>query len=572
MEKKYLSFVCFCFFSILAAQTPAFQWSKGTGGAFNDEPFGICTDAGGNVYTAGQFSISGDFDPGPGTVNLTSQGDNDIFISKVDPNGNYVWAKQVGGLYPDNVSSMTNDPAGNLYITGTFAGAVDFDPGPGTFVLSTNGSPIINTYVLKLDMNGNFLWALRVGDGVQNYPTSQAICLDGPGNIYLSGQFTGTRDFDPGPGVSSLVAAGSMVFLLKLDPSGNFVWAKAIGATHAPSVVVDGSGNVYTGGTFFGTGDFDPGIGVSNLISFGNNDGYILKLNSAGNFVWARQFGGTSSDQLMSVALDCYGNVIGAGNFIGTFDANPGTAVSNFTTLSASNDVFVVKLDPGGNFIWADQVGGPTTEWLSFMNTDVAGDIYLTGYYMGFGTDLDPGPDTYTVSPAGPKSLFIEKLTGSGNFVWAFGYGTVNEAAIGNVITIDNSFNVYFSGWFENTIDFNPFVGISNLSPATAFFSDNFILKFSQPNGTPVPIIITSNSPLCSGQTAQLTASGSGTLTWYASPTSTTGISTGAIFVVPNVTANVNYYVNCQVCGFTSTLTPVTVSVNPLPNVTVSAN
>jgi hypothetical protein len=93
----------------------------------------------------------------------------------------------------------------------------------------------------------------------------------------------------------------------------NYQWAKRIGGISGDdgySIVVDSSGNVYTTGGFLYTVDFDPGVGTSNLISAGLNDIFILKLDAAGNFLWAKSMGGTDTDRGISISVDGSGNIL----------------------------------------------------------------------------------------------------------------------------------------------------------------------------------------------------------------------------------------------------------------------
>ncbi len=183
--------------------------------------------------------------------------------------------------------------------------------------------------------------------GGTNSDYGMSIAVDAAENVYTSGYFWLTADFDPGAGTFNLTPAGSAdIFVSKLDASGNFVWAKNMGGTNfdrGTNIGVDNSGNVYTTGTFEGTSDFDPGAGVVNLTSAGNNDIFISKLDASGNFVWAKRMGGTSSDGVSSIAIDSSGNIYTTGSFEGTADFDPGAGVVNLTSVG-NNDIFVSKL------------------------------------------------------------------------------------------------------------------------------------------------------------------------------------------------------------------------------------
>src|SRR5580765_3037218 len=145
--------------TILQAQNLNFKWAKQMGGTGAYAVGGsIAVDAAGNVYTTGYFGGTADFDPGPGTYNLTSDGTYSMFISKLDSDGNFIWARQMGGNSSLDYAvglSITLDAAGNIYSTGAFEGTVDFDPRPGVFTLSAIGTNHTRaSFVLKLDADG----------------------------------------------------------------------------------------------------------------------------------------------------------------------------------------------------------------------------------------------------------------------------------------------------------------------------------------------------------------------------------------------------------------------------------
>ncbi len=139
-------------FSSLQAQNADFVWAKSIGGILADIGRSVAVDASGNVYTTGDFQSTADFDPGPGTFNLTSAGSNDIFISKLDALGNFVWAKSMGGALRDMGNSIKVDSSGNLHLTGNFQGTADFDPSAGTSNLTSAGD--FDAFIVKLSQSG----------------------------------------------------------------------------------------------------------------------------------------------------------------------------------------------------------------------------------------------------------------------------------------------------------------------------------------------------------------------------------------------------------------------------------
>jgi hypothetical protein len=439
-----------------------FIWAKTMGGTnvlASEAATSSATDASRNVYTTGAFGGTVDFDPGSGTFNMGCNScqpccnPEDIFITKLDASGNFLWAKQIGGSSIDAGRSILLDNSANVYITGNFQGTVDFDPGPGTFNLTASG---LNTgFLVKLNSSGGFIWAIRLNaeggsklalnssniyvggyagtgayvikfdldgnliwekkfTGLNNFTTG--ITIDGSGNVYSCGFFSGTTDFDPNAGVSNLTAGGSFdAFISKLDGSGNFVWAKQItGAAieSASNILFDPTGNLIITGVFYGTADFDPGPAVQNVSSTGDADNFIIKMNQSGQVIWVKQFGGTNLDNLNSAVTDSYGNIFLTGSFLGTADYDPGPGVYiivNPNGISAGA-AFICKLDPYGDFIAAKVIGNSSGTHITIdPNVSTAG-VFVTGGFGG-NPDFDPGPGTYTISSVGGIDMYVLKLT-----------------------------------------------------------------------------------------------------------------------------------------------------------------
>ena len=354
-------FMSTSFVSTLHAQS--FEWAKSLGGISNDYINAITVDLAGNVYTAGKFDGPVDFDPGVGVFSLTPNGPNDIFVTKLDINGNFVWAKQIGGLYNETVNSIKIDALGNLFLAGNFDSTVDFDPNAG--ISNLNSPSGFDIFVSKWDANGNFIWVKQMG-GLGNQ-----LCLDmtmdGTGNIYTTGYFGGNSDFDPSIGTFTLSAIGANdIYVSKLDANGDFVWAKSIGSAtttnlNSTRIALDAAGHVYTSGYFNGTLDFDPGVTTYTLASFTSVDIFISKLDASGNFIWTKQIGGPGTDSPTAMTADGAGNIYLTGANSGTIDFDPSPATYTLSPIGIY-DIFVSKLDASGNFIFAKTFGGGTGE------------------------------------------------------------------------------------------------------------------------------------------------------------------------------------------------------------------
>lgn len=390
-----------------------YLWAKRIGGSGGDEVASIATDRSGSVITTGSFQGTVDFDPGTGVANLTAAGDSDIFVSKLDSSGNFVWAKRIGGSSFEKGIFVAADSDGNICVTGLFSGTADFDPSEGLENITSLGD--WDGFISKFDSNGNYLWTKRIGG--TGLDGGGGIAFDNSGNIYASGGFNGTVDFDPGAGVSNLISAGDVdMYVSKFDPLGNFLWAKRIGGSGGDGgapIALDSGGNIYMTGIFPGTVDFDPGDGVANLVSAGGIDSFVLKLDSSGNYLWAKRFGSSGSDAASSIAVDRNGNVVTTGSFPGTVDFDPGDGIVNLISAGGT-DSFISKLDSSGNYLWAKRIGGSDSDRGLAIGVDGNGNVYSTGYFSGT-VDFDPGTRTSEFASKGNLDIFISKLDSSGN-------------------------------------------------------------------------------------------------------------------------------------------------------------
>lgn len=390
-----------------------FLWAKSMGGISNEEGSSIAVDEQGNVYSTGIFSNTIDLDPGIGIANFSSFGNSDFYISKLDSAGNFLWAKQIGGISRDFSRSIAIDFTGNVVLTGGFNGTVDFDP--DTLInspLTTNGSG--DVFVLKLTSAGEKIWAVNMGGGVFDYGYSLA--LDPFGNIYTTGVYQGQADFDPGILVNNLnsVQLGADIFVSKLNASGNFVWAKSLGGIadeYGLGIAVDKFQNVYTTGVFGLTADFDPGVSTFDLVSGGFEDIFVSKLDVFGNFVWAKSFKGTNltPDAGNSISLDTSGNVYTTGYYQATLDFDPSLGIFNLTSAGGA-DVFISKLNANGDFIWAKSFGGSSSDYANSIYADKKRSILTTGTFGGV-ADFDPDSTVFNLTAFGINNdAFVHKL------------------------------------------------------------------------------------------------------------------------------------------------------------------
>jgi hypothetical protein len=455
----------------LQAQSLALDWAKqiGSTAVLNNNGNAVATDAAGNIYTCGRFSGTTDFDPGPATVNLTASGLTDIYIMKQDGAGQFLWARSIGSYSPsanlNQAVSMVLDAGGNVYTTGIYAGSADFDPGPGTAILNYGGG-WSDAFISKLDASGNFVWA-KSYSGISEESGSE-IVLDDAGNLYAYGNFSGTVDFDPGPGVANMTATQTAGYVTKLDTAGNFVWAKMIAGTGnflAGGLTIAASGNIYLmGNVADGPVDVDPGTGVTNIQPQGFVDACVIKLDNNGNFGWSRQIGGLFTIAAgIKIAIDKLENIYPAGIYLGGIDFS--TAPSMSLSSVADEDIFMAKLDASGNFLWTKSTAGSAgaVAELYSLKTDSHNNLLVGGFFKGT-VDFDPGTSTVSKSTPGTNvgNGFFFKLDNSGNFKWVKQIAGQGQSFCRGIAT-DLSGNIYATGSFIDTADFDPGAGVSNL-------------------------------------------------------------------------------------------------------------
>jgi len=432
------------------AQNPCvdFQWAKKAGGSNSDLGRSIALDQSGNTYIYGS---TGGVNARFGTTTLSNSGS---YISKLDPNGNFTWVKLISGsvyISDEGAPSIAVDAAGSAYITGTFGGTVNFG---GISLTSTFGSDV---FLAKLDSNGNFIWAEKIGGYGNNQGFS--ICVDAWGSAYITGCFGGYQF-----GSASLTSSGNYdIFIAKFDSRGNFIWVKKAGGSgyeYGKSIAADAFGNTYITGSFQGNCSF----GSISLTSSGNSDIFIAKIDSIGNFIWAKKAGGTANEFGSAIAVDAAGNTYITGGFDLTasfgsttlansvnrkiftskLDSNGnflwakkigGTRMSfgssivvdaagnsyitglfsgtcsfgSISLISSSNDfdVFIAKSDSNGNFLWAKKAGGTKRDVGGGIVTNGLGTIYITGWF----SDIASFGNISLSAGLNNQDVFVAKIT-----------------------------------------------------------------------------------------------------------------------------------------------------------------
>jgi hypothetical protein len=358
-------------------------WALSLGGDGADRAASLSVDITGNILLTGYFSDTVHFDPAMPSSYSVALGTRDAFILKLDEDGNFIFAKSFGGLFDyTEGKSITTDATNATYMTGTFAGAVDFDPNAGTYELT---SFAYDAFILKIDELGELVWVKRP-EGTTD-EAGHCIKLDSFNNVIVTGNIgnSGNCDFDLGPGLQIFTASGgSAGFLLKLNNDGNYIWAKELDASivsHALSLTIDTNDNPIVAGYFAGSLYTQAGSAIPHLPAVGTENGFVQKFDSDGNLIWMKNIGGTTSNVIYSISSGVSDAVYLVGSFYQTVDFDMGSGVSDYTS-SEGCDMFIEKLDQNGDLDWVQTIGIWDYNLASFAGTtNESGDVFLMGIF-----------------------------------------------------------------------------------------------------------------------------------------------------------------------------------------------
>lgn len=354
----------------------------------------ITLAADGNIYLCGSFAGSATF----GGTTLTATGSNDVWVAKLDPAGNWLWASKAGGTLYEDCRDIATDSAGNVYVVGSFMSTVQF----GNSTITSAGS--FDAFFAKLDAAGTWLWANRAGgDNTESGDNGLAIAVDAANDIYVTGAFNGTISFGSYSLISMDEGNGHDIFICKLNSAGTWLWARQAGSINddwAHHLKLDAQGNIYIAGMFSGFTSFGPDINLQ-AIEGAFPEIFVAKMQPSGTWLWARQAGGYNAISVYDIVLDSNANLFFTGGFTGQAKFGPEIILN-----SSSFDIFLGKLNAAGEWQLVKQAGGLGTDLGLGLSVDGNGWLYLTGYFeqsAQFGTQLN-------CSSAGGTDVWVAKL------------------------------------------------------------------------------------------------------------------------------------------------------------------
>jgi hypothetical protein len=386
-------------------------------------------------------------------------------------------ALRLGSTGLDQVVDLAADPDGSVYVTGTFSGSVDFDPGAGLMVLTSLG--LADIFLAKYTATGALVWADRIGGTAEDDVSSLA--RDGSGNLFIAGGFEGAADFDPGPGTQFLNSlGGSDGFIAKFTSTGQLVWARRYGGTaldQVADVAVDPTGNVYAAGVFQGAADLQPAPG-GQIVSNGDvPDGFLLALDPSGAARWAYPIGGVDIDGATAVAVTSDGSVVVGGSFRDLADFRSASPTLELTSAGGT-DAFLASYTAAGDLRWARQLTGTSDEDVQTggLAANALGDVLVSGSFAGT-TTFGPGSAGARTS-LGASDWYVATFDGSGTFLSVFAVGGTGPDLAPH-IALDEAGNVLVTGGFTGSVDFDPDVGTRVLTSLATTGRDAFAARYT---------------------------------------------------------------------------------------------
>jgi len=380
-------------------------WAKSIGGSGLDQANNLTVDDESNVIFGGQYSSAlMDCDPGAGTFNINNAGGNDAFIVKLDRDGNFKWAKNVGGTGTDFGHVVAADRLGNVIFVGSYSANINL----GSYNLFNKGSS--DGYVIKYDKDGNILWAY--GFGLSGADEIRHVITNANNEIVIMGYFESNIDINPKGPPTNLTGTVQNYFIAKYTESGQLIWANKVNgpATVVSSLAVGPNNDIYLTGVYNSSVTLTSPSNNISLTATGGKNLFVGKYNNSGTTLWARNISGiTSAPYSYYITADVDDNVYIGGYFDGTLIF--GDAMLNKTlTYHGIRDTFFGKYDGDGTYKWAFNFGSPCSGNFGHkIAVDSKKNVLLGGSFCNT-VDFNPGTcDLNITAKNGTSDGYISK-------------------------------------------------------------------------------------------------------------------------------------------------------------------
>jgi len=476
--KKALALYLFLLFTTISTAQNV-QWAKALV-TNSSEVKNMVVDDSGNVYSVGRFFGKVDFDPGEDSFILNSEGVNMGFILKLNTNGEFVWAKNIGkkGTFPNEyhlASNITIDPFGKIIISGFFLGIIELNFAAPPHYLN---SPINiqNLFVIKIEPNGELIWAKQTHSAPNGNCASIGLATDKHGSVFVSGNFDKSINFNNdslNEFVLTSIGLNNNIFILKLNSNGSFEWAKRYatgGLVYFRAISFDPQGSLVLLGQYRGSTDFNPNFGEIRTSPAGSV--FVLKVDLDGVFQWVKTLP-LYNNNYLRIDINHKGEIYIGAHFSGSINLDPG--VSNYTLSNSAYTYFVVKYHQDGSFVWAKQFTSSIDLYCYHLHIDTLNNINFIGVFSNT-VDFDFGANTHYLTSNGGNDFFVAQYDSLGEYKWAKGIGGKgNEFTSASLMSPNGK--IYVAGSFSDTVEFSK--GDSNKTLIAKGNQNIFICKFA---------------------------------------------------------------------------------------------
>jgi hypothetical protein len=426
-----------------------FLWAKSfsSSSGEHESAKSIATDANNNVYVLGTYNGYIQLDPSDTSIwgggVTTSQRP---FLVKLDSAGNYQWGygwKTTGSSGEMEALKLLVDASGKIFIGGYYSGTVDFDPTNNSN--QSYSSTSREAFLLRISTTGTLEKVRTISSS--NKCLFNTMEFDQQSNLYFTGNFQGSIDFDNGSGSQIVNSSGtSSMYLSKVDTGFSHIWAYGSGAPSSRvALSVSSSGHLYYTGYYNFSRDLEFGSGTQNFTSSGSSDVYVIKMDTAGATHWIKTFGGTGNETVRALEVTPQENLQIAGSFFGTVDIDPNSSVFNVTAVG-QRDCYVLKLDSAGSFISGASFGSSDYDEVYEILVPSENEFYISGYYHNT-MDVDPTSGTQNITSNGNTDFYLIRLNTCSPSQSSF-----TEAICGSYTVPSGNATYSTSGTYNDTI------------------------------------------------------------------------------------------------------------------------
>ncbi|OGM26396.1 hypothetical protein A2628_00005 [Candidatus Woesebacteria bacterium RIFCSPHIGHO2_01_FULL_40_22] len=389
----------------------------------------------------------------------------------------YAWTRSSGSSADEfGGQDIAMDSDGNVFITGGFGSTVNFNgTGVGDDDENTANSSYNDVFITKYNANGTYGWTKTFGGSGEDY--GQGVAVDSAGNVFVTGYFQSTVNFNDGGTDNHTSGGGTDIFITKYNADGTYGWTRTFGTTGDQlgyAIAVDSSDSVIAMGKFSGTVDFDATDGTDNHTSTSGNI-FISKYDNDGFYSWTRTFGNSGQQWDYDITTDVDNYIYATGYFTGTADFNGSDGTDNHTS-NGSDDIYITRLSTDGTYKWTVTLGDSGSDRGTGIATDANGHVLVTGFFSGtVNFDTTGGTDNHTAS--GGKDIFILELKENGYSLWTKSIGGTTIYDWGNSIATDENGNIFVTGGFMDEVNFDDNGGSDNHTSGPG--GDLFITKYN---------------------------------------------------------------------------------------------